>query len=77
MTLFVGGVVDGANIAVDESKHCIVVPHPVVPLTGPPADDTDIVASVRMKTDRYYRRRYYDRESGSISVRYVYGETYG
>jgi hypothetical protein len=76
MALFVGGIADGRTMEVDESSACIVVPHPLGPIVGPFSSDVrEIEKSVHYKTDLYFRRRYKD--SGLISVRYVYGETHG
>lgn len=73
MALFVGGVADGRTMEVDESKACIVVPHPLSPIVE---FTRKLPESTPLKVDLYFRRRY--RESdGSISVRYLYGETNG
>jgi hypothetical protein len=75
MVLFVGGVADGRTMEVDQSVACIVVPHPFDPIKGPFIPGRELEA-VHYKTDVYFRRRYRDSD-GSISVRYVYGETHG
>lgn len=68
MAVFVGGIVNGQVIEVDESREVVVIPHPI----EPPTDFTQqLPDSVHIKLDRYRRQRRVELD-GSISVAYRY-----